>query len=294
MPAKRKRKTAPAKSSSNSAGPSIQRSLDGPYPYNDSMPKKEYETALRMLQIELLKVQTWVKDQGQKVVIVFEGRDAAGKGGTIKRFMEHINPRGARVVALNKPSDVERGQWYFQRYVAHLPTRGEIVLFDRSWYNRAGVEPVMGFCTPQDYQRFIHQVPEFENSIIESGTHLFKLWFDVSRKEQHKRLEARKNDPLKHWKLSALDAFADEKWDDYTKARDSMFLYTSTKESPWQIIRSDEKKRARLAAIRTVLEKLPYPDKDPAIACPPDPSIAGTVDEMFQLEGRFMFADADE
>ena len=195
------------------------------------------------------------------------------------------------MVALPKPSDVERGQWYFQRYVAHLPTRGEIVFFDRSWYNRAGVEPVMGFCTPKDYQRFIHQVPEFEAGIIQSGVHLFKLWFDVGRKEQRRRIEARKKDPLKHWKLSPMDDASMAKWDDYTKARDAMFLYTNTPRSPWRIVRSDDKKRARLAAIRTVLNALPYPEKDAAIVHEPDSQIAGNVEKMFQLEGRFMFAD---
>ena len=300
MATKRKRTTRRTKSSSGNGRKDTQpdksppaRSIDGPYPYADSMKRKAYEATLRLLQIELLKVQRWANEQGEKIVVLFEGRDAAGKGGTIKRFMEHLNPREARVVALTKPSDVERGQWYFQRYVAHLPTRGEIVLFDRSWYNRAGVEPVMGFCTPQDYQRFIHQVPEFEAGIIQSGVRLFKLWFDVSRKEQSNRLKSRQSDPLKHWKLSPLDALAGEKWDDYTKARDGMFLYTNTPRSPWHIIRSDDKKRARLAAIRTVLCKLPYPDKDESVATLPDPLIAGTVEEMFQLAGRFMFADQE-
>ena len=250
------------------------------------MDKKQYEETLERLQIELLKMQSWVKDQEQKVVVVFEGRDAAGKGGTIKRFMEHLNPRGARVVALPKPSEVERGQWYFQRYVAHLPTRGEIVFFDRSWYNRAGVEPVMGFCTPKDYQRFIHQVPEFETGIIQSGTHLFKLWFDVSRKEQRKRIEARKKDPLKHWKLSPMDDAAMAKWVEYTKARDGMFLYTNTARSPWRIVRSDDKKRARLAAMRTVLKALAYHHRDAAIVHAADSRSARTVAEVFPVTGR--------
>lgn len=279
-----------AKRSKNSP----QQSIDGPYPYAERMDKKQYEKTLVQLQIELLKVQSWVKGQGQKIAIVFEGRDAAGKGGTIKRFREHLNPRGARLVALEKPSEVERGQWYFQRYVAHLPTRGEIVFFDRSWYNRAGVEPVMGFCTPKDYQRFVHQVPDFEAGLIQSGIRLFKLWFDVSRKVQRRRIESRKIDPLKHWKLSPMDFTAMEKWDDYTKARDGMFLYTNTPRSPWRVIRSDDKRRARIAAIQTVLSELPYPDKDEQLAVGADSLIAGTVDEMFQLEGRFMFADAQK
>ena len=291
MAAKRKSNSRRSKAQDNGSRDGARHSIDSPYPYSKAMDKKEYQQTLRSLQIELLKMQNWVKDQQQKIVVVFEGRDAAGKGGTIKRFMEHLNPRGAQVVALPKPSEVEGGQWYFQRYVAHLPTRGEIVFFDRSWYNRAGVEPVMGFCTPKDYQRFIHQVPEFEAGLIQSGIRLFKLWFDVGQKEQRVRIEARKKDPLKHWKLSPMDDAAMAKWDDYTKARDGMFLYTNTPRSPWRIVRSDDKKRARLAAIRTVLHALPYPDKDESIAHAPDPAIAGTVDEMFELEGRFMFAD---
>lgn len=291
MAAKRKTTSKRSPPNTKGSGATGHSSIDSPYPYSDAMDKKKYEETLRGLQIELLKMQNWVKDQEQKIVVVFEGRDAAGKGGTIKRFMEHLNPRGTQVVALPKPSDVERGQWYFQRYVAHLPTRGEIVFFDRSWYNRAGVEPVMGFCTPKDYQRFIHQVPEFEAGLIQSGIHLFKLWFDVGRKEQRKRIEARKKDPLKHWKLSPMDDAAMAKWVEYTKARDGMFLYTNTPRSPWRIIRSDDKKRARLAAIRTVLHALPYPDKDESLVHSPDSLIAGTVDEMFRLEGRFMFAD---
>jgi polyphosphate kinase 2 len=270
---------------------SIEPSVDAPYPYDDKLKNKPYLKTLRQLQIELLKVQRWCKEEHHKIAIVFEGRDAAGKGGTIKRFREHLNPRAARVVALNKPSEVERGQWYFQRYVAQLPTRGEMAFFDRSWYNRAGVEPVMGFCTPKEYQRFIHQVPHFEQAIIESGTHLFKLWFDVGRKEQRRRIESRKTDPLKQWKVSPMDDAAMERWDDYTKARDGMFLITHTQYSPWSVIRSDDKKRARIAAILTVLNRLPYPDKDPKVVIPPDPLIAGSVEEIFPLEGRFMFAD---
>jgi len=263
--------------------------VDSPYPYKDEMKSKHYKKTLETLQIELLKVQRWVKEAGEKIIVVFEGRDAAGKGGTIKRFREHLNPRGARVVALEKPNDAERGQWYFQRYIAHLPTAGEIVFFDRSWYNRAGVEPVMGFCTPNDYQRFIHQVPNFEESIIESRAPLFKLWFDVSREEQRKRIEARQEDPLKHWKLSPFDFEAMKRWDDYTKARDSMFLYTDTRDSPWTIVRSDDKRRARIGAIRHVLSRLEYPEKDHDVVSQADPLIVGPVPKLAPLQGRFMF-----
>ncbi|MCA9101375.1 MAG: polyphosphate kinase 2, partial [Planctomycetales bacterium] len=263
MAAKKRSKKSRPKSSEKPVEPP---KADGPYPYEDRMKRKPYERQLRDLQIELLKVQRWVKETGKKIVIVFEGRDAAGKGGTIKRFTEHLNPRGTRVVALPAPSEIEQGQWYFQRYTAHLPTRGEIVLFDRSWYNRAGVEPVMGFCTPDDYQRFIHQTPYFERGIIQSGVQLYKLWFDVGRVEQRERIASRKKDPLKHWKLSPMDDASIAHWDDYTKARDGMFLYTDTDESPWTVIRSDDKKRARLGAIRTVLCGLDYPGKDTKVA----------------------------
>jgi polyphosphate kinase 2 len=277
---------------SGSAISSAQRpSIYAPYPYDQKLEEKPYLKLLTQLQIELLKVQRWCKTDGQKVAIVFEGRDAAGKGGTIGRFREHLNPRGARVVALEKPTDAERGQWYFQRYVAQLPTNGEIVFFDRSWYNRAGVEPVMGFCTPKDYQRFIHQVPHFEQSLIESGLHLFKLWFDVGRKEQRRRLLSRKTDPLKLWKVSPMDDASMARWDDYTKARDGMFLYTHTPLSPWTVIRSDDKNRARIGAILSVLNRLPYPEKDAQVVTAPDPLIVGSVDQMVPLEGRFMFAD---
>lgn len=281
------------KAASSTGEPKARRTIDEPYPYEDRMNKKLYEETLVKLQIELLKVQNWCKNDHHKVAIIFEGRDAAGKGGTIKRFREHLNPRGARVIALNKPTEVERGQWYFQRYIEELPTRGEIAFFDRSWYNRAGVEPVMGFCTPTDYQRFIHQVPGFEEAVIESGLYLFKLWFDVGRKEQRRRIVSRKKDPLKQWKLSPMDHVSMDKWDDYTKARDAMFLYTHTAHAPWTVIRSDEKRRARLAAMLTVLNRLPYPDKDPKVVVPPDPLVAGDVEEMFPLEGRFMFADEE-
>ncbi len=270
---------------------SIRNSADGPYPYDKKLKNSEYEKMLVALQIELMKVQKWVRESRQKVAILFEGRDAAGKGGTIKRFIQHLNPRLARVVALPKPTDIERGQWYFQRYVAHLPTRGELTFFDRSWYNRAGVEPVMGYCTPEDYQRFIHQAPEFERAQITSGLLLFKFWFDVGRKEQRRRIESRQKDPLKHWKLSPMDFEAMQRWDDYTKARDGMFLFTDTKHAPWTIIRSDDKRRARIGAMQEFLNRLPYPDKDESIAVRPDPLIVGPVSTMLPLEGRFMFAE---
>ena len=235
---------------------------NGTYPYKNLMSRKRYENQKYSLQVELLKLQAWVKETGQRVVILFEGRDAAGKGGTIKRVMEHLNPRGARVVALEKPSEVERGQWYFQRYVQHLPTAGEIVLFDRSWYNRAGVERVMGFCSEEQYQEFMHQVPQFERQLVRSGVHLIKFWFSVSRGEQRRRFKERELHPLKQWKLSPVDLASLDKWDDYTKAKEAMFFETDTADAPWTVIKSDCKKRARLNAMRYVLHRLPYDNKD--------------------------------
>jgi len=235
---------------------------DGGYPYKRLMLRRNYERQKYRLQVELLKLQAWVKDSGQRVVILFEGRDAAGKGGTIKRFMEHLNPRGARVVALEKPTDQERGEWYFQRYVKHLPTRGEIVLMDRSWYNRAGVERVMGFCTPAEYDEFLRQAPEFERNLVRSGIHLIKFWFSVSQDEQRRRFKERQVHPLKQWKLSPVDLASLDKWEDYTRAKESMFFHTDTADSPWTLVKSDDKKRARLNAMRYVLHSLPYPGKD--------------------------------
>ena len=266
-----------------------QYTADSPYPYDKSMNTKEYEKTLRKLQLELLKLQQWVKEDEQKIVILFEGRDAAGKGGTIKRFTEHLNPRGARVVALPKPNETEKGQWYFQRYITQLPTNGEIVFFDRSWYNRAGVEPVMGFCTPKEYLRFMRQAPNVERGLIDSGIHVVKLWFDVSQEEQKKRIESRKKDPFKHWKLSPMDFESMARWDDYTRARDSMFFYTNTRENPWHVVRSDDKKRARLAAIRTVLSLIDYPEKDEDLVKDINPKIAGEASQMFPTEGRMIF-----
>ena len=235
---------------------------EGVYPYKNRMSRKNYEKQKYHLQVELLKLQKWVKETGQRIVILFEGRDAAGKGGTIKRFMEHLNPRGARVVALEKPTDAERGQWYFQRYVQHLPTHGEIVLFDRSWYNRAGVERVMGFCTNDEYREFMRQAPEFERHLVHSGIHLIKFWFSVSQEEQRRRFAERRAHPLKQWKLSPIDKASLDKWDDYTRAKEAMFFETDTADSPWIVIKSDCKKRARLNAMRYVLHKLPYTNKD--------------------------------
>ena len=234
----------------------------GGYPYKNLMSRKRYEAQKYKLQVELLKLQSWAKETGQRVVILFEGRDAAGKGGAIRRFNEHLNPRGARVVALEKPTESERGQWYFQRYVQHLPTAGEIVMFDRSWYNRAGVERVMGFCSEAEYQQFIHQAPLFERQLVQSGVYLIKFWFSVSRKEQRRRFKERELHPLKQWKLSPIDLASLDKWDDYTKAKEAMFFETDTADAPWTVIKSDCKKRARLNAMRYVLHKLPYTNKD--------------------------------
>ena len=248
---------------------------EGGYPYRHLLSRRRYEQQKYRLQVELLKLQAWVKDTGQRVVIIFEGRDAAGKGGAIKRFMEHLNPRGARVVALEKPSEVERGQWYFQRYIQHLPTRGEIVLFDRSWYNRSGVERVMGFCSDAEYDEFLRQAPEFERQLVRSGVHLFKFWFSVSRAEQRRRFKERQVHPLKQWKLSPIDLASLDKWNDYTRAKESMFLHCDTSDAPWTVIKSDCKKRARLNAMRYVLHRLPYTRRDlPAIG-PVDPLIVG-------------------
>uniref|UniRef100_D5X657 ADP/GDP-polyphosphate phosphotransferase n=1 Tax=Thiomonas intermedia (strain K12) TaxID=75379 RepID=D5X657_THIK1 len=234
----------------------------GGYPYKFKMLRRDYERQKFVLQTELLKLQAWVKESRQRVIILFEGRDAAGKGGTIKRVMEHLNPRGARVVALEKPSEVERGQWYFQRYVQHLPTAGEIVLFDRSWYNRAGVERVMGFCTDAEYHEFLRQAPEFERNLVRSGIHLIKFWFSVSQDEQRRRFKERQVHPLKQWKLSPIDMASLDKWDDYTRAKEAMFFHTDTADSPWTVVKSNDKKRARLNAMRYVLHSLPYTGKD--------------------------------
>ena len=245
----------------------------GEYPYAHPISRKDYEDQKAALQVELLKVQHWVQETDQKFVMLFEGRDAAGKGGTIKRFTEHLNPRTARVVALNKPTDIERGQWFFQRYISHLPTFGEIVLYDRSWYNRAGVERVMGFCEPNEYLEFMRQTPEFERMLTRSGIRLFKYWFSVSKDEQLRRFKSRETDPLKRWKLSPIDRASLDKWDDYTEAKEAMFFYTDTADAPWTVIRSNDKKRARLNCMRHFLSQSDYPDKALDVAIPADSKI---------------------
>jgi polyphosphate kinase 2 len=250
---------------------------NGQYPYHTKMRRSDYEKQKAALQVELLKVQRWVKETGQKIVVLFEGRDAAGKGGTIKRFMEHLNPRGARVVALEKPSVQQKGQWYFQRYIEHLPSDGEIVMFDRSWYNRAGVERVMGFCSASEYLEFMRQVPELERMWSRSGIRLFKYWFSVTQDEQKRRFRRRKTDPLKQWKLSPIDRASRKKWDDYTEAKEAMFFYTDTADAPWNIVKSSDKKRARINCMQHFLATLPYPNKDNHVVHGPDPLIVGAT-----------------
>jgi polyphosphate kinase 2 len=254
---------------------------NGGYPYKNLMSRKTYEKQKYDLQVELLKLQAWVKQTGSKVVILFEGRDAAGKGGTIKRMMEHLNPRGARVVALEKPTEEERGQWYFQRYVKHLPSNGEMVLFDRSWYNRAGVEHVMGFCTKAEYDEFMRQVPEFERNLVRSGIILVKFWFSVSRDEQRRRFKDRETHPLKQWKLSPIDRASLDKWANYTAAKEKMFFFTDTSDAPWIVVKSNCKKRARLNAMRYVLQKMPY-SKDFKKIGKMDPLIVGRSNIIYE------------
>jgi polyphosphate kinase len=252
------------------------------YPYEERMPRPEYEIEKRRLQIELLKVQSWVKDTGQRLLIIFEGRDAAGKGGTIKRFLEHLNPRGARVVALDKPSPRERGQWYFQRYVAQLPAAGDIVLFDRSWYNRAGVERVMGYCSESEYQRFMVQAPDFEALLVNDGVILLKLWFSVSRAEQRTRFLIRRVDPVRRWKLSPTDLASLSRWDDYTAAKEAMFARTDTGVAPWTVVKSNDKKRARINAMRYLLSQLDYPDRNTDATGAVDRLIVGPAAEVYE------------
>jgi polyphosphate kinase len=254
------------------------------YPYAEKMKLAEYEREKYLLQIELLKVQKWAKEEGQKIVIIFEGRDAAGKGGTIKRFTEHLNPRIARVVALEKPSERELGQWYFQRYIEHLPSAGEILMFDRSWYNRAGVEKVMGFCSDRDHLEFMRQAPVFERMLVNSNTILFKFWFSVTRQEQLRRFQMRKHDPLKQWKLSPIDVASLDRWDDYTDARRSMFFNTDTADAPWTVVKSDDKKRARINCMRYFLSRLDYPNKDTSVAYSPDGLVVGSVVNLYKGE----------
>ncbi|MCK6094323.1 polyphosphate kinase 2 [Micrococcus sp. 2A] len=243
------------------------------YPYEERMSREEYELEKYRLQIELLKLQYWSEDTGQRHILVFEGRDAAGKGGTIKRFTEHLNPRMARVVALNKPSDREQGQWYFQRYIQHFPTVGEMVLFDRSWYNRAGVERVMGFSTDEQYRRFMNQVPLFEKMLVDDGIHLTKFWFSVTQTEQRTRFAIRQIDPVRQWKLSPMDLESLDRWEAYTDAKEAMFLHTDTDHAPWISIRSNDKKRARLNAMRYFLTQFEYEGKDHEVVGEPDPLI---------------------
>ncbi len=252
--------------------------LDPRYPYSEEMKRKTYEAQMEALQIELVKLQAWARDSGARVAVVFEGRDAAGKGGTIKRFRQNLNPRGARVVALSKPSDTERSQWYFQRYADHLPAGGEIVFYDRSWYNRGVVEHVFGFCTDAQREHFFAQVGNFENMLVEDGIHLFKIWLTVSRGEQLRRFLAREGDPLKQWKLSRIDVEGLHKWDDYTAAIDETLARSHSDTAPWTIIRSDDKRRARLAAIRTVLSQIDYAGKDADAVGTPDASICAMPD----------------
>ena len=253
----------------------------GIYPYPDKIGTSEYEHEKQLLQAELLKVQVWVKEEHKRIAGFFEGRDAAGKGGTLKRFMEHLNPRSAKVVALEKPNERELGEWYFQRYIRHMPTNGEIVLFDRSWYNRAGVERVMHFCTPEEHLEFLRTVPQLERMLVDAGMILRKYWFSVSRHEQLRRFHSRSHDPLKHWKLSPIDLESLDKWDDYTEARRSMFFHTDTAAAPWVVVKSDDKKRARINCLRHFLHSLDYPSKDPTIAYKPDEKIVGTVDSLY-------------
>ena len=249
-------------------------------------PSKDYERELVRLQIEVLKMQLWAQDTGARLCILFEGRDAAGKGGTIRRFTEHTNPRGARVVAMPKPSDVERTQWYFQRYVAHLPAAGEIVFFDRSWYNRAVVEPVMGYCTPKQRDAFFDQVTGFEQQLVDSGIHLFKLWFTVSKDEQLERFRGRETDPLKQWKLTPNDQASISKFAEYGKARDRMFRLSDTPVAPWTVINSNVKKLARLEAMRVVLHALPYRHKDKDVVHAPNPLIVQAAADLVTTKAR--------
>ena len=251
------------------------------FPYAHRMRNKEYYAHKFPLQVELVKLQNWVRESGKRVIILFEGRDAAGKGGTIRRFMEHWNPRTARVVALDKPSDVELGEWYFQRYIRRFPTAGEIVLFDRSWYNRAGVERIMGFSTDDDYRLFLAQAPALERMIVDSGIQLIKLYFSVSRREQLRRFEKRAKDPLKQWKVSPVDLLSKDKWEEYTEAKEAMFMLTHMDIAPWTIIKSDDKMRARINAMRHVLHVIDYDGKDESVAYAPDPSLVASAREVY-------------
>ena len=257
--------------------------LIGPqYPYKEKLGREEYERQKAELQIELLKLQKWVGETGERIVMIFEGRDAGGKGGTIKRFMEHMNPRQAHVVALTVPSLREQGQWYFQRYISTLPSKGEMALYDRSWYNRGVVEPVMGFCTPKQHKMFLKQAPAFEKMLTEEGIRIYKFWFSVSREEQFRRFKSRETDALKQWKLSPVDQDGLQRWGEFTKAKNQMFEKTDVPWAPWTVIRSDGKKRARLNCMRHVLHSLPYKGKNKKIAVPADPKVLGSVEDMYK------------
>jgi polyphosphate kinase 2 len=254
--------------------------IDLQLPTPPKVQRKDYERDLLKLQVELVKMQRWVRDAGQRVVLVFEGRDTAGKGGTIARLREHLNPRFARHVALPVPTDAERGQWYFQRYVQQMPTAGEIVFFDRSWYNRAGVERVMGFATPEQVGRFFRQVVPFESFIVNDGTHLVKIWLEISQSEQQRRLESRRTDPLKQWKISPIDETAPARWDEYTAAMAEMLMMTDATPTPWWFVNNNDKRTGRLNVIRHVLDLLPYDGKDARVAVPPDPAIVRPAREV--------------
>ncbi|AVV47019.1 polyphosphate kinase 2 [Streptomyces sp. ID05-04B] len=252
------------------------------YPYDRKVGRREYERAKRVLQIEMLKLQRWVKDTGGRLVVICEGRDAAGKGGTIQRFTERLNPRGARIVALPQPTEREKGQWYFQRYVDHLPGPGEIVFFDRSWYNRAGVERVMGFCTPREHRLFLKQCPLFEDMLVEDGIILVKFWFSVSRAEQRTRFAIRQVDPVRQWKLSPTDLDSLDRWDEYTTAKVEMFRATDTGHAPWTVVKSNDKRRGRLEAMRSLLHRVDYAAKDPHAVGRPDPLVVGAAATLLE------------
>jgi polyphosphate kinase len=261
------------------------------YPYAEKMTRDEYEYRKRPLQIELVRLQNWVKDTNQRIVLVFEGRDAAGKGGTIKRFTEHLNPRGATVVALNKPTEREQSQWYFQRYVPHLPAGGEIVLFDRSWYNRAGVERVMGFSGDEDYWEFMREAPAFERMLTRSDLHLIKFWFSVTPAEQRTRFAIRRIDPVRQWKLSPIDQESQNRWEGYTEAKEAMFHYTDVEWAPWTVVKSNDKKRARLEAIKHVLLQFDYDDKDRDVIGEPDKALIGPPAVMSEHDPDLTFPE---
>ncbi|MGP4671402.1 polyphosphate kinase 2 [Agrobacterium salinitolerans] len=248
----------------------------GNFPYDKKMKREDYDTTLEALQVELVKVQFWLQTTGKRVMAVFEGRDAAGKGGAIFAARAYLNPRYARVVALTKPTETERGQWYFQRYISHFPTAGEFVLFDRSWYNRAGVEPVMGFCTPEEHKRFLKETPRLEKMLVHDDVHLFKFWLDIGRETQIERFHDRRHSPLKCWKLSDMDIAALTKWDDYTQKRDEMLANTHTDDAPWTVVRANDKRRARVNLIRHILLALDYEGKDKKAIGEIDDKIVGS------------------